>query len=152
MNVGKNKPTWLKAFSWNQTGSVTISAPIIEILHLKPFFFPLFHCYSTVPEHQPWTCSHQGVIAHTYSFTFRSNLNKCGSREIPLWVGLRFIAIVNIDLFFSFLTGVFTAPETTFTCTCLFPSCCGQSASLWKTKLSIPVLDYRTLTLPCWTT
>lgn len=58
-----------------------------------------------------------------------------------------------ISSFYNFVfvcaAGVFTAPETTSTCTSLFPSCYEQSASSWRTKLCIPGRDCRTLTLLC---
>lgn len=87
--------------------------------------------------------------------------NKTKKQSFELPVICFFFAASNhkrrrfyIDIFFVLVlfAGVFTAPGTTFTSTCLFPLCWEPSASLLRTKLSTPVLDCRTLTLHCWTT
>lgn len=55
-------------------------------------------------------------------------------------------------MYFCVSSGVSTAPGTTFTCTCLFPSCCVPPASLWRITLCTLVLGCRNLMLCLWIT
>lgn len=55
-------------------------------------------------------------------------------------------------MYFCVSSGVSTAPGTTFTCTCLFPSCCVLSASLWRITWYTLVPGCRNLMLCLWIT